>query len=103
MCIRDRGGEDGKADAPEAAAEAGAPDKVSPVTTLQASPPPAAAAPASAPLDRPLAWSSTDGGKPRSASGEILVQKLAPMRQSQIDIPRVAVREDSAKSYAEDE
>ena len=93
------GGEDGKADAPEAAAEAGAPDKVSPVTTLQASPPPAAAAPASAPLDRPLAWSSTDGGKPRSASGEILVQKLAPMRQSQIDIPRVAVREDSAKAY----
>ena len=60
-------------------------------------PPPAGAAPAS-PLERPYGWTS-EAGQPRSASGEIHVQKLPPSRQSQVDVPRVHVREDSSKAY----
>jgi CheY-like chemotaxis protein len=63
------------------------------------SPEPAAAAPPVIPLERPHGWSTTGSGPPRSASGEILVQKAPPARQSQIDIPRVHVKEDSAKAY----
>jgi hypothetical protein len=74
------------------------PDMVSPVTTLQASPPPPPPAPIS-PLERPYGWSSGETGYPRSASGEILVQKTPPTRPSQIDVPRVHVREDSGKAY----
>jgi CheY-like chemotaxis protein len=68
-------------------------------TTLPASPPPPPAdvAPAS-PLERPYGWTS-EGGQPRSASGEIHVAKLPPSRQSQVDVPRVHVREDSSKAY----
>jgi len=94
MAIAEGGAADAGTEA--AAAEAGAADKVSPTTTLPASPPPP---PSIAPLEKPYGWPGGGAGKPRSASGEILVQKLAPMRQSQIDIPRVAVREDSAKAY----
>ena len=39
--------------------------------------PAAAAATATSPLERPYGWSSTEPGQPRSASGEILVQKSA--------------------------
>jgi len=81
------------------ATETAAPENVSTATTLQESPPrPPVAAPPVAPLERPYGWTS-EGGQPRSASGEILVQKFPPVRQSQVDIPRVHVREDSAKAY----
>ena len=77
-----------------------APEDVSPLTTLQGSPPPPPPpALATSPLERPYGWSSTEPGQPRSASGEILVQKLAASRTSQLDVPRVHVREDSAKAY----
>ena len=49
-------------------------------------------------VERRYGWSS-DAGPPRSVSGEILVQKAPPARHSQIDMPRVHVREDSAKAY----
>jgi CheY-like chemotaxis protein len=68
----------------------------SPVPASLSLAPPAASA---SPLERPFGWSSDPGQPPRSASGEILVQKAPPSRQSQIDIPRVHVREDSAKAY----
>jgi len=85
--------------AENAADTAALPEKPSTETTLQESPPPppVVVAPLS-PLERPYGWTS-EGGQPRSASGEILVQKLAPTRQSHIDVPRVHVREDSAKAY----
>jgi CheY-like chemotaxis protein len=86
------------AETPPALEAAGVPDDVSPVTTLQGSPPPPPP-PATSPLERPYGWTSTDPGQPRSASGEILVQKLSSSRKSQLDVPRVAVREDSGKAY----
>jgi hypothetical protein len=63
-----------------ASAAVGVPDDVSPLTTLQGSPPPPPPALATSPLERPYGWSSTEPGTPRSASGEILVQKLTPSR-----------------------
>jgi len=86
------------AETPPALEASGVPDDVSPVTTLQGSPPPPPP-PATSPLERPYGWTSTDPGQPRSASGEILVQKLSASRKPQLDVPRVAVREDSAKAY----
>ncbi len=80
-------------------AAVGVADDVSPLTTLQGSPPPPPPALATSPLERPYGWSSTEPGQPRSASGEILVQKSSPSRTSHLDVPRVAVREDSAKAY----
>src|SRR3982751_4740420 len=73
------------------------PLSVSPDSAAEPSPPPVAPMPAS-PLERPYGWTS-DAGPPRSASGEIHVQKLPPGRQSHVDVPRVHVREDSAKAY----
>jgi CheY-like chemotaxis protein len=85
-------------DVPVGAAEAVAlPEMVSPVATLQGSPPPPP--PPTSPLERPYGWSSNEVGQPRSASGEILVQKIAPTRPSQIDVPRVHVREETGKAY----
>ena len=80
---------------------AAVPDNVSPITTLQASPPPAPSAPIS-PLERPYGWSSSEVGQPRSASGEIHVHGDALKRKAQAqdeDVPRVHVREDSGKAY----
>ena len=88
------------AEPPPAAEAAAVPDVASPLTTLPGSPPPPPPpAAATSPLERPYGWTSTDPGQPRSASGEILVQKLAPSRKSQLEVPRVAVREDSGKAY----
>ena len=87
------------AETQSAFAAVSAPEDVSPLTTLQGSPPPPPPALATSPLERPYGWSSTEPGQPRSASGEILVQKLAAGRTSQLDVPRVHVREDSAKAY----
>jgi hypothetical protein len=89
----------GVADTQPAFEAVGVAEAVSPVTTLQGSPPPPPPPPATSPLERPYGWSSTEPGHPRSASGEILVQKSAPGRTSQLDVPRVAVREDSSKAY----
>jgi CheY-like chemotaxis protein len=88
------------ADIAAEAAELSLPDaaSVSPSTTLPASPPPPAGAAPASPLERPYGWTS-EAGQPRSASGEIHVQKLPPSRQSQVDVPRVHVREDSSKAY----
>jgi CheY-like chemotaxis protein len=69
-----------------------------PPATPVASPPRPVTAVLASPLERPYGWTS-DGGPPRSASGEILVQKLRPSRQAEVDVPRVHVREDSAKAY----
>jgi CheY-like chemotaxis protein len=83
-------------------AATGVPDDVSPVTTLQGSPPPPPAP--TSPLERPYGWSSDSSPRqPRSASGEIMVPKLTPPRPSQpygtAEAPRVHVREDSGKAY----
>ena len=88
------------ADTQPAFAAVAAPDDVAVASTLQGRPPPPPpAAPPTSPLERPYGWSSTEPGQPRSASGEILVQKVAPIRPSQLEVPRVAVREDSSKAY----
>jgi CheY-like chemotaxis protein len=90
----------GVAETQPALAAVSVPDDASPLSTLQGSPPPPPPQlPATSPLERPYGWSSTEPGTPRSASGEILVQKLAPTRTSHLDVPRVAVREDSSKAY----
>jgi CheY-like chemotaxis protein len=75
------------------AAQVAVPEDTVPVPMLQAdlAPPP----PPTSPLERPYGWTS----EPRSASGEILVQKLTPSRPSLVDIPRVHIREDSGKAY----
>jgi CheY-like chemotaxis protein len=80
--------------------ESPAPEQAPAATVEEAQPPPPKLETSSAasPLERPYGWTS-ESGQPRSASGEILVQKLAPPRQSHVDIPRVHVREDSAKAY----
>jgi CheY-like chemotaxis protein/Tfp pilus assembly protein PilF len=87
---------------PDAAATESATDAPASPLSASATPTAAAGAAPATPLQRasgPLGWSSDPGQPPRSASGEILVQKALPTRQSQIDIPRVHVREDSAKAY----
>ena len=68
-------------------------------TTLPASPPPPPAAPRRRRRSNARTGGRAKRGQPRSASGEIHVQKLPPSRQSQVDVPRVHVREDSAKAY----
>jgi CheY-like chemotaxis protein len=84
--------------APEpSASDNGPPLSGSSVSAPEPSRPPPALPPAS-PLERPYGWTS-EAGPPRSASGEIHVQKLPPGRHSHVDVPRVHVREDSAKAY----
>ncbi len=59
---------------------AGVPDDVSPVTTLQGESPAAGASRRDLAARTPLRRTSTEPGQPRSASGEILVQKSAASR-----------------------